>query len=78
MRLTLYEEKLLMIDGFSWQRVSNTENMPIIGHALMLSTVLVENKNKKTLWTSTANDSSNNDSSEMKMIAKQFRDILWS
>ena len=39
--LTLYEEKLPMIDGFSWQTVSNTENIPIIGHALMLSTVLV-------------------------------------
>ena len=48
--LTLYEEKLPMIDGFSWQRVGNTENMPTIGYALMLSTVLVK---KKTLWTST-------------------------
>ena len=45
--LTLYEEKLPMIDGFSWQRVSNTENIPIIGHALMLSTVLVKKKKTK-------------------------------
>ena len=74
--LNLYEEKRSMDSfdkGLVIRKTCLSSAMPWCYQLFWLKI-----KNKKTLWTSTPIDSSNNDSSEMKMTAKQFWDILWS